>query len=80
MEKKNEKTFSVLKIIAFESGPKNFHIPKQDTCHWHSVCYETPLKFNLLLREVFLKSGFLRVMKKYHESSLMQIWYKFETL
>ena len=80
MEQKNQKKLLVLKIIAFESGKANSHNPEQDICHWQSMCYETPLRFNILLREIFLKSGFLRVMKKYHESCFMQILQKFATL
>ena len=80
MEQKKQKKLLVLKIIAFESGKANSHNPEQDICHWQSMCYETPLRFNILLREIFLKSGFLRVMKKYHESCFMQILQKFATL
>ena len=80
MEQKNQKKLLVLKIIAFESGKANSHNPEQDICHWQSMCYETPLRFNILLREIFLKSVFLRVMIKYHESSLMQILQEFGTL
>ena len=80
MEQKNQKRFSVLKRVTFESGTKNSHNPEQDACHWQSICYETPLRFNILLREIFLKSGFLRVMKKYHESCFMQILQNFATL
>ena len=69
----NEKKFLVLKIIAFESGTNNSHNPKQDTCHWHSVCYETPLRFNISLREVYSKWGCLRMMTKYDESALWRI-------
>ena len=58
MEQKNEKKLSVLKIVAFESGTANSHNPEQDNCHWQSISYEIPLKFNISLREIFLKSGF----------------------
>ena len=74
------KMFSVLKIIAFESGTTNYHNPEQDTCHWQSMCYETRLRFNISLREIFSKSGSPRVMKKYDESVLMQISQEFGTL
>ena len=74
------KMFSVLKIIAFESGTTNSHNPEQDTCHWQSMCYETRLRFNISLREIFSKSGSPRVMKKYDESVLMQISQEFGTL
>ena len=42
MKQNNVKKFLVSKIIAFELGTKNAHIVEQDTCHWQSVCYETP--------------------------------------
>ena len=71
MEEKNQKKFFVFKVIAFESVETDSHNPKEDTCHWQSMCYETPLKFNTELREIFSKSGSLRVMKKYDESALM---------
>ena len=74
------KMFSVLKIIAFESGTTNSHNPEQDTCHWQSMCYETRLRFNISLREIFSKSGSFRVMKKYDESALMRILQEFGTL
>ena len=70
-EKQNEEKFFVFKVIAFESVETDSHNPKEDTCHWQSMCYETPLKFNTELREIFSKSGSLRVMKKYDESALM---------
>ena len=80
MEQKNEKKLLVLKIIAFESGKANSHNPEQDICHWQSMCYETPLRFNISLREIFFKSSSLRVMKKYDESALMLILQEFGTL
>ena len=73
------KKLLVLKIIAFESGTANSHNPEQDICHWQSMCYETPLRFNISLREIFSKSGSPRVMKKYDESALMQISEDFGT-
>ena len=53
MEQKNMKKFSVLKIIAFEFGATNFHNIEQDTCHWLSIWYETPLRFTMSLKEIF---------------------------
>ena len=55
MEEKNEKKFLVLKIIAFESETTNSHNAEQDTCHWQSMFYETPLRFKISLRETFSK-------------------------
>ena len=77
MEQKNEKKCLVLKIIAFESGTIHSHNPEQNTCHWQSMCYETPLKFNISLREIISESGSLRVMKNKYESALMQILQEF---
>ena len=80
MEQKNQKKLLVLKIIAFESGTTNSHNPEQDICHWQSMCYEKPLRFNISLREIFSESGSARAMKKYDESALMQISQDFGTL
>ena len=63
MEQKNQNKFLVLKITAFEWRAANSHNPKQDACHWESMCYETSLRFNISLGEIFCKSGSLRVMK-----------------
>ena len=80
MEQQNQKKFLVLKIIPFESRTTNSHNPEQDICHWQSMCYETPLRFNISLREIFSKSGSPRVIRKSDESALMQILQEFETL
>ena len=80
MKQKNRKKFLVLNRIPFESGSRNLHCPQQDNCHWQSMCYETALRFNISLREIFSKSGSDRVMKKYDESALMQISQEFGTL
>ena len=80
MEKKNLNKLLVLTIIAFESGTTNSHNPEQNIFHWHSVRYETPLRINISLREIFSKSGSPRVMKKYDESALMPILQEFGTL
>ena len=74
------KMFSVLKIIAFESGTTNSHNPEQDTCHWQSMCYETRLRFNISLREIFSKLESPVMMKKYDKSALMRISRDFGTL
>ena len=73
MEQENLKKFSVLEIIAFESRLTYSQNPEQDNCDWQSIYYETSLRFNISLREIFSKSGSPIVMKKYDESALMQI-------
>ena len=80
MEQTNLKRILVLKISAFESGTTNSHNPEQDNCHWQSMCYETPLGFNISLREIFSKSESPRVMKKYDQSVLIEISQEFGTL
>ena len=80
MEQKNQKKLLLLKIIAFESGKANSHNPEQDICHWMSMCYETHLRFNISLREIFSKSGSPRLMKKYDESALMPVLKEFGSL
>ena len=67
MKQNNQKMFLVLKVIAFQSETTNSHNPEEDTCHWQSMYYETPLRFKISLREIFSKSGSLRVMKKYDD-------------
>ena len=61
---KDLKNFFVFKIIAFESETAIYHSLEQDTCHWQSKSYETPLRFNILVREIFSKSGSLSMMKR----------------
>ena len=63
MEEKYLKKFLIFKIIGFEPGSTNSHIHEQDTCHWQSICYQATLRFDILLREIYSKSGSLRVMK-----------------
>ena len=57
MQQKIVKKLLVLKIFAFESRTTNSHNLEQDNCHWQSMCYETPVRFNLSLREIFSESG-----------------------
>ena len=58
----------------------NFQNFEQDNCHWQWMCYETPLTFNISLREIFSKWGSPRVLKKSGKSALMEIIQEFETL
>ena len=79
-KKKNQQRSLVLKIIAFESGTTIAHNLEQDICHWQSMCYETSLRFNISLTEIFSKSASPRLTKKYDESALFQISQEFGTL
>ena len=80
MEQKNRKKFLVLNIIPFELRTRNSHNLEQDISHWQSICYETPLRFNISLREIISESGSLTVMKKYDENAHMQILHESETI
>ena len=80
MERKNQKKLLVLKIISFESGKANSHNSEQDICHWMSICYETHLRFNISLREIFSESGSPRLMEKYNEGTLMPVLQEFRSL
>ena len=80
MKQKKKKNWLVLKIIAFESRMTNSYNLEQDICHWQSMCYETNLRFNISLREIFSESGCPIVMKKYDESALIPILQEFGTL
>ena len=80
MKRKNAKKVSLLKIIELESGKTSSLNLEKDTCHWQSMCYETSLRLNISLREIFFNSGSFRVMKKSDESTLIQILQVFGTL
>ena len=80
MKQKHRKKLLVLNKIPFESGTTNSHTPEQDNCHWQSMCYETPLRFNISLREIFSKLRSAIVMTKYDESALMHISQELGTL
>ena len=80
MKQKNPKKYLGFNIIPFESGTTNYHTREQDNCYWQSMCYETPLGFNISLREIFSKPSSLRVMRKYDESALTQISQEFGSL
>ena len=80
MGENKQKKILDIKIIAFELGTRNSHNPEQNTCHWQSMCYKTPLRFKISLREIISESGSLRVMKKYDQNVLMQILQEFGTL
>ena len=49
----NQKNFLVLKITAFESGTIYSYYTEKDTGHCQSICYETHIRFNISLGEVF---------------------------
>ena len=80
MEQTGPKKILVLKISAFQWGTTNSHNLEQDICHWQSMCYETPLRFNISLREIFSNSTSPRMVKKFDESDLMPVLQESGTL
>ena len=60
-------------------GPTDSQNPEEDNCDWQSMCYETNLRWNVSLSEIFSESRSLIVMKKYDESAVMQISQEFGT-
>ena len=80
MEQTGPKKILVLKISAFQWGTTNSHDLEQDICHWQSMCYETPLRFNISLREIFSNSASPRMVKKYDESDHMPVLQESGTL
>ena len=56
------------------SGITNYLNLEKNTCDWQSMCYETSLRFNIALREIFFESGSIRVMGIYDEIALKQIF------
>ena len=61
-------------------GTTDSQNPEQDNCDWESMCYETNLRLNISLSEIFSELRSLIVMKKYDESAIMQISQEFWTL
>ena len=80
LAEKHEKLFLVLKVIRYVPGTTNSLNLEKNTCHWQSMCNETSLRFKISLREIFFKSGSLRMMEKHAESALMEISQGFGTL
>ena len=61
-------------------GTTDSQNPEQDNCDWQSMCYETNLRLNISLSEIFSESRSLIVMKKDDESALIHISQDFGTL
>ena len=53
-KKKTEKVFR-FKDNCIWIGFEKFSQSPKGYCHWLSICYETPLRFNISLTEIFFK-------------------------
>ena len=72
--------FLVFKIIAFEPWSTNSDNIEEDTWHWQSICYQATVRVIMSLKEIFSKSGSLRVMKKEDDYGVMKILQEFQTV
>ena len=80
MKQKIERKFFVFRILAFQLGVANSHNIELDTCHWQSMCSQTPLRFHVTLGETFSKSAINKILKKHGKSTIMEISQLFWTL
>ena len=65
MKKKIHKKRFIFEIITSEFVVLNCLYQEENTCHRHSVCYETVLGFCTSLKETFCKTIDLPVINKY---------------
>ena len=77
MKKKIAKKFFVFGIIASEFVALNCLYQEANTCHRHSVCYETNLTFCISRTETFGKTIAFAVINKYGKRDVHHISTKF---
>ena len=73
MQQKIGKKFFLFERIASEFVTLNCLYKEENTCHRHSVCWETVLRFYMSLTETFGKSIAFAVINKYGKAAAMQI-------
>ena len=73
MLRKIEKKPLVSLILTSELVPLNCLYSERNTCHHHSVCLQTVLRFCVALKETFFNSITFTVIKKYGKAALVQI-------
>ena len=73
MQQKIQKKFFLFETIVSELVTLNCLYKEENTCHRHSVCWETVLRFSMSLTETFSKSIAFTVINKYGNSAPMQI-------
>ena len=73
MQKKNQKKFFLFEILASKFVPLNCLYYKENTCHRHSVCSETVLRFCVSVRDTFCKTIALTVINKNSKGALLYI-------
>ena len=73
MKKKSQEKFFVFEIIAFEYVALNCLYQEENTCHRHSVCWETVLRFCVSLTETFCKTTPFAVINKSGKRAVLEI-------
>ena len=73
MKKKIQKKFSLFEIITSEFLALNCLYQEQNTCHRHSVCEETVLRFCMSLTETFCQTIDFPVINKYGKGGVAEI-------
>ena len=72
MQKSTEKNFFVLEIMAFEYGVVTYLYYQVNSCDRHSTCYQTVLRSQMWLEEMFSNWIFSRLMWSYDKSATLQ--------
>ena len=73
MQRKYQRNIFVLDIIASELVALSSLYEEENTCHRHSVCQETVLRFSMSLRETYCKSIAFTAISKYGKDYAMEI-------
>ena len=72
MKKKIQKKFFVFEIIPSEFLALNCLYQEGNTCHRHSVCKETDLRFCIPVRETFCRTIDFPVINKCGKGAVLQ--------
>ena len=73
MQKKFQKKSFVFEILASKFVALNCLSEKENTCHRHSVCYQTVLRFCISLTESLCKSIVFTAINKYGKGAVLDI-------
>ena len=80
MKKKIQIKFFVFEMLASEFITLNWLYQEENTCHRHSVCQETVLRFYISLTEAFCNTIVVTVIKKFGKQAALQFSTKFERI
>ena len=71
--------FYFFEIITFEAVAVIFQIYDENTCDLEWTCYQTVLRFQIWLREMFLRSIYPTLMENWDKSFVVQVQAVFGT-